>query len=967
MSSIEPPRTAGTSARRPVNGTANKHRGPPSRVISRASPDIGSDILPQDSASNAPSRKPSSSQRPNGIHRTLQEKRIDTRRTLTTETERIRTRSPVKVAERPDVNGGSPSQADHAWRSKDRDAIDSHIKHSRVEPSPVIRPWTPQATLKSHTTAPLASRVSIPPSSSLVPEALRPTPLKQLSPVQQEAAIIEDLLYTFWGCEGQYITHEPSYDATSEKHRLNGPKFKIAPGLDPSLQDLTTTMLKMSTYYCAIETFIEVQSREEFGMISHALCASIRRLLKEYHILIAQLEHQFLTNNTFTLHVLHLQILPTMHKLFQLYTLAQEMLRKNKLVEEEIDDSLDDLEDDDILELLRDGGDLAPGSLGKKGCSGGNVLRLLTERLSFMSGDPAAREVLQGLLRDASRPYMAMLNEWLHRGGIKDPHSEFMIREQKTIKRDKLEEDFTDEYWEKRYTLRDHEIPPQLEAVRDKVLLAGKYLNVVRECGGVDISTEVKDVPHSFEDPRLLYNVNAAYAHANSSLLKLLLTTHALPDRLRSLKHYFFLDRADFFSYFLHLSKDELNKRATSINVGKLQSLLDIVLRQPGSIAAQDPYKEDVKIHMNNQYLSKFLMSVVNVQGYTVGEYDDALGRQRTPAERKAQEAEDKEKSAAMTGFSALEFKYSVPFPLSLVISSKTVIRYQILFRYLLAMRHLENAMVTNWEEQHKTISWTNRSGDRRIELFKRRTWNLRARMLNFVQQFVYYCTHEVIEPNWNKFMKRVYANMEQKSDLVASGAEPVNRTVDELMRDHVDFLDTCLKECMLMNSRLLKIYDKLIAACTLFASSIQVTTRMLFTADKTLAGTPKAVTALTSFYPLPQSRTRQVKSNPLPIGKASPVHSQSQSSSKTSTPQIPSHRIPEKFLSYNPNAMDEMEDKLNRYESAFNRHIELLLVSLDYFAAAETVTMSKLCALLSGCASEKKVSGIMSTLENGA
>jgi gamma-tubulin complex component 2 len=26
---------------------------------------------------------------------------------------------------------------------------------------------------------------------------------------------------------------------------------------------------------------------------------------------------------------------------------------------------------------------------------------------------------------------MAMLNEWLHHGGIKDPHAEFLVKEQK--------------------------------------------------------------------------------------------------------------------------------------------------------------------------------------------------------------------------------------------------------------------------------------------------------------------------------------------------------------------------------------------------------------------------------------------------------------------------------------------------------------------------------------------------------
>jgi gamma-tubulin complex component 2 len=31
-------------------------------------------------------------------------------------------------------------------------------------------------------------------------------------------------------------------------------------------------------------------------------------------------------------------------------------------------------------------------------------------------------------------------------------------------------------------------------------------------------------------------------------------------------------------------------------------------------------------------------------------------------------------------------------------------------------------------------------------------------------------------------------------------------QTVDQLLRDHVDFLDTCLKQCMLTTSKLLSV-----------------------------------------------------------------------------------------------------------------------------------------------------------------
>ena len=460
------------------------------------------------------------------------------------------------------------------------------------------------------------------------------------------------------------------------------------------------------------------------------------------------------------------------------------------------------------------------------------MLRLLTRRLQSQSGDPAARQLLTTLLREASRPYMAMLNEWLHHGNVRDPHNEFLIREQKSIRRGGLEQDYTDEYWEKRYTVRPELVPPQLEAVKDKVLLAGKYLNVVRECGGIDnvkdrnLDTST-DVPHTFDDPRFAENVSQAYAFANRTLMALLLTTHSLPSRLRSLKHYFFLDRSDFFSYFLELTHSELKKPAKNVNVGKLQSLLDIVLRQPGSVAAEDPYKEDVRVMMNDVGLTGWLMRVVNVQGMDA----DATNLSTyTPAPAESTTG-DKEKE--ISGYEALTLDYAVPFPLSLVVSRVTLTRYQLLFRYLLSLRHLETLLTNSWAEHVKAPAWGGRGrasgttkAEKRIEEWKRRAWCLRSRMLCFVQQLLYFCTSEVIEPNWVAFMSRLShsdhasdtrpgSEPRPKSRLGQSTQEPAfgagapngdKRTVDELMQDHVDFLATCLKECMLTNSKLLRV-----------------------------------------------------------------------------------------------------------------------------------------------------------------
>jgi len=632
----------------------------------------------------------------------------------------------------------------------------------------------------------------------LLPDELHPTSLDQLTVQQQESAILEDLLFVFMGIEGQYIRFVDTYNPAEETERLAGPAFRILPGLDLSLRDLASTMLDMSTHYIALEAFIEVQSREEFGSVNHALCAAIRKLLKDHLVLVAQLEHQLLTNDGFTLHVLNLHIKATSQTLSQLFSLTQEVLKKNALLEND-EDSLNDMDDiDNIIESLREGGNAD--NEGKL-CKGGAVLSLITNRLASISGDPAARNLLTSLLRDASRPYMKMLNEWLHHGVIKDPHTEFFIKEQKSIRREGLEQDYTDEYWEKRYTIRESDVPPQLESVKEKVLLAGKYLNVVRECGGVSSSDNTAtSAPSSFSDPLFLENVHSAYAHANASLLDLLLTTHALPARLRSLKHYFFLDRSDFFNHFLELSASELRKPVRAVNTGKLQSLLDIVLRQPGSVAAEDPFKEDVRVQMNEMALTSWLMRVVNVTGIDA-DTAGAPGMASFLVNPTTNTAEDKD----ISGFEALVLDYTVPFPLSLVVSRVTLIRYQLLFRYLLSLRHLETLLIASWAEHAKLPIWRKGNTDRRIEEWKRRAWTLRSRMLDFVQQLLYFSTAEVIEPNWQALMGRL-SEGDAGATAVTGKSRSVKRTVDELMQDHVDFLATCLKECMLTNARLLKV-----------------------------------------------------------------------------------------------------------------------------------------------------------------
>jgi len=182
--------------------------------------------------------------------------------------------------------------------------------------------------------------------------------------------------------------------------------------------------------------------------------------------------------------------------------------------------------------------------------------------------------------------------------------------------------------------------------------------------------------------------------------------------------------------------------------------------------------------------------------------------------------------------------------------------------------------------------------------------------MLTFVQQLLYFCTAEVIEPNWRAFMTRLNAaegKAEAESDPQDVPGAP-KRTVDELMQDHVDFLATCLKECMLTNSKLLRVrLQYSILKYVLFAKiPIQINSKVTGTCIL--------------FANYTASLTRY-------LDAASPA---------SDPDNVDDERVKKLF------------NILMQYEQHFSRHLKILLDALNYLAATETVGFLGLCARLS-------------------
>ena len=77
---------------------------------------------------------------------------------------------------------------------------------------------------------------------------------------------------------------------------------------------------------------------------------------------------------------------------------------------------------------------------------------------------------------------------------LEDPFEEFIVKENKACKKENIEADLNDKYWQDRFTYRDEMVPIFLAKHKQKVLHAGKYLNVIRECGRLDIKNPYEDL-----------------------------------------------------------------------------------------------------------------------------------------------------------------------------------------------------------------------------------------------------------------------------------------------------------------------------------------------------------------------------------------------------------------------------------------------------------------------------------------
>jgi hypothetical protein len=112
-----------------------------------------------------------------------------------------------------------------------------------------------------------------------------PMPISTFPHAVQEVMIVEELLSVLTGMEGKYIRA-----SVTKFGRLS---FSVDSAIDPSLADLSSRIIPLASHAHAVSRYVDVHSRFEYGRVCHAFCAALRHVLKEFYVLVCQLEHQF--------------------------------------------------------------------------------------------------------------------------------------------------------------------------------------------------------------------------------------------------------------------------------------------------------------------------------------------------------------------------------------------------------------------------------------------------------------------------------------------------------------------------------------------------------------------------------------------------------------------------------------------------------------------------------------------------
>jgi gamma-tubulin complex component 2 len=572
---------------------------------------------------------------------------------------------------------------------------------------------------------------------------------------KQEKLLLDDLLLNMLGMEGIYIKRNTKKFISNEREDPTNAyknftiKFDVEPhlenptcgknilNLDPSLLFMVYKILPLSNYYDRITNFINLSTNIETGLIAKSLCEGLRKIIREYILFINQLEAEYQANN------LDIQ---------KLWYLCQPSIK--------------------ILENVQ------------KLCyqasliKGGGLINIVYTFLQNTT-DAELKKLYKFILDKSIQPYFNMMKLWVCKGFLNDNFNEFMVISNPNYNIELLSDYYYELFWDKKFIVNKENIPDFFNNFADKIFFIGKTLNILRECKKVVNCPYEKEFESFMNDNNSIFEsdvlinfqnlISKIYEWANITLKNLLFKEENILSIFKSIKRFYFLECGDFYTHFIDVTDELLSMEKNQIMVDKFESIIDNTIRSTSAVL-------DTNRDLFSFAISKMIM---RTEKLFLDRYTKILESNNIPTI--IQLINELENDSSFFNFNdskiieSLVVEMKVKWPLNLIFSKKNLLKYQIIFRQLLFLKYQEKKLTESWiVQQHFK--------DTKIVNYIKKSYILRDKMIGFIKNLIYYLFNEVIEPNY------IYLH----NELLNS------KSIEDVIKSHDNFLNICLKECML-------------------------------------------------------------------------------------------------------------------------------------------------------------------------
>lgn len=271
----------------------------------------------------------------------------------------------------------------------------------------------------------------------------------------QEKLIMSDLIDSLLGFECTFFLETKNvgniklYGILEEYlDTIEHPTDKVSSGsdyrdypLDSSLKEAVINILNLANDHSFISTFItQLDDSFKYPNCRQALNAKIHDLLSSFRKKVLQIETKLndkydmkSTAIDFNIQSFWLELQPVIPTIQTIHLLIDSIVKFEEIYSKYKSSTF----------ILK----------------GGQLLSVISIILQKHIGDPVSRQIYESILSATSVPFIRTLLKWVHVGELHDPHQEFFVKVDENISQNKVSDDFLDEYWERKYSLRSSMVP----------------------------------------------------------------------------------------------------------------------------------------------------------------------------------------------------------------------------------------------------------------------------------------------------------------------------------------------------------------------------------------------------------------------------------------------------------------------------------------------------------------------------